>query len=622
MDELDILIDTTASSTGLEEATPEQRLYDYTNQRETGDASNLYWGNVSRQLTEAQLKEQFNAQDNGQLREAFGSFDNYMAYMNERQDLIDAGELDATWWDTGVALIDPETIPKELAMDDKALEQYIIDRGVELATEAYNAQSDVLNALYSKYTGVPTGTWYNSDGDKFEWNGTSFVKTAKVSDHNWGSFIGEAIKEFITTGASLAAGNAAIGFLTSGMTGLGSVGAMIDRMETGGDIFGAITGLISASGGSTGDAGEEARRWLDEFGKPLITNLVDSQGGPKKDPIGIDNEDGTSTYDYMRLPSLYELVRDAKGYPTVVRNTETGEEYGIEWSPYGGRVILPNPVDDDGGGGGAEDDGSAGGNISNSTGEDITTGGQEVDGDGSQVGAEYSWKYLGDGCFIQVDENGQEVSGTKVCDPDYIEEDYSGYKVGDLYGRGTDKPFGTPEGDEGATTYPEAGTELTRDCVGDDEYVVIADGKGGSTTEVIAGGCTKKQDTSAGVNVTGVLGSGETGDGTDDGTTDGDGTKGTGEEGAGEDGVGDDGTGKGDDGEGKGEDGEGDDGDAPSASGMLASGYKPSPVLGLSYDVPEPLPIEQALMQDWAASLKPLEDRLQRSSGIFSDYIG
>ena len=37
---------------------------------------------------------------------AFGSFDNYMAYMDERQDLIDAGELKSSWWASQDTVID------------------------------------------------------------------------------------------------------------------------------------------------------------------------------------------------------------------------------------------------------------------------------------------------------------------------------------------------------------------------------------------------------------------------------------------------------------------------------------------------------------------------------------
>ena len=216
-DELDILADTTNEDTGLEDTTQSgDRLYDYTNQRETGERHNLYWNNYSRQLTEDELRAEFNSQDNGQLKKVFGSFDNYLAYMNERQDLIDSGELKADWWDTGVALIDPTSLGREGGMDDRKLENTIIHSGADKAKEAYDAQSDLLNSLYEKYTGN-SGPHYNSDGDKFEWNGTSFVKTMKVDDHNTGpialaiagAIIAQPMAAGITAGLGVSGGVAA-----------------------------------------------------------------------------------------------------------------------------------------------------------------------------------------------------------------------------------------------------------------------------------------------------------------------------------------------------------------------------------------------------------------------------
>ncbi len=93
---------------------------------------------------------------------------------------------------------------------------------------------------------------------------------------------------------------------------------------------------------------------------------------------------------------------------------------------------------------------TGGGEIVNNTGEPVTTGGSEVVGTGeTPVGSEYRWKYIGDGCFVQIDESGNEIPGTKVCDPDYVEEDYEYYEVGGIFGRGDDPPFGEPTGGDG-----------------------------------------------------------------------------------------------------------------------------------------------------------------------------
>jgi len=223
------------------------RIYDYTNQRETGDASNLYWGNFSKQLTESQLRSEFNASDNGQLRAAFGSFDNYLAYMNERQDLIDAGQLKADWWDTGVALIDPTTLGREAGMDDKALENTIIQAGAAEGEKGYSAQAGQMYTLYQKYTGN-SGPWYNKDGDKFEWNGSSFVKTAKVDDHNWGP----AIRGLVLAGVTIGAANQLVG-LINGLTATQSqmaINALSSAVTSGGDPKAIVGSVLGQLGGN------------------------------------------------------------------------------------------------------------------------------------------------------------------------------------------------------------------------------------------------------------------------------------------------------------------------------------------------------------------------------------
>ena len=293
-EELDIFTDTTASATGLEANEPDQRLYDYTQQRETGDASNLYWGNVSTQLTMAELKEQFNAKDNGQLRKAFGSFDNYMAYMNERQDLIDAGELKADWWDTEQALIDVSSLDREAGMDDRKFEESIRDRAVELATQAYEQQSPVLNALFEKYTGTEGGVWRNTDGDKFEWNGTSFVKTKKIDDSlNVNTLILSlaaagmaaavaaplASKIGASMSASLGLGEKATTALITGLqNGLTSAGSTLIQGKdlTGTVLADSIWGALSPSVISTLDITPDTfvSAFVDSIGSDVVTNFV------------------------------------------------------------------------------------------------------------------------------------------------------------------------------------------------------------------------------------------------------------------------------------------------------------------------------------------------------------
>ena len=67
---------------------------------EMGDANPdaLYNRSESTQLTQAELKEYFDADSSGMLQRAFGNFNNYLAYMTEREQLIQAGDYDVGDW--------------------------------------------------------------------------------------------------------------------------------------------------------------------------------------------------------------------------------------------------------------------------------------------------------------------------------------------------------------------------------------------------------------------------------------------------------------------------------------------------------------------------------------------
>ena len=112
------------------------------------------------EATVEDLESYFNADKSNRLRESFGTFDNYLSYMNERQDLIDSGQLKPDWWDTGKALVDVEALGREGGMDDKALEQNIVAEGARQGAIGYSEQADLQNSWYQKYTGE-AGPHYN-----------------------------------------------------------------------------------------------------------------------------------------------------------------------------------------------------------------------------------------------------------------------------------------------------------------------------------------------------------------------------------------------------------------------------------------------------------------------------
>lgn len=158
---------------------------------ERGDANPnaLYARSDSTQITEAELREYFNAEGSQMLKQAFGDFDNYLAYMTEREQLIQSGDYDVGNWDEYTGSLTEDEL---MILEGEDLTQYGDDAQAdytELYGERMQEQSSAYDrwvnseenqALLAKY-GVD-GTMYNSDGDTFKWNGSAYVKTNKIDD--------------------------------------------------------------------------------------------------------------------------------------------------------------------------------------------------------------------------------------------------------------------------------------------------------------------------------------------------------------------------------------------------------------------------------------------------------
>jgi hypothetical protein len=164
------------------------------------------------------------------LKQAFGDFDNYLAYMTEREQLIQSGDYDVGNWDeyTGsltedeLMILEGEDITQ---YGDDAQSDYteLYGERMQEQSSAYDrwVNSEANQALLSKY-GVD-GTMYNSDGDTFKWNGSAYVKTNKIDDS-------VNIGEIATLGMAIAlsaVGTPAIAsFLTPTGAAAGSAAAM------------------------------------------------------------------------------------------------------------------------------------------------------------------------------------------------------------------------------------------------------------------------------------------------------------------------------------------------------------------------------------------------------------
>ena len=108
------------------------------------------------------------------LRQAFGDFVNYLAYMTERGQLIQSGDYDVGNWNEATGSLTEDEL---MILEGEDLTQYS-DSDQDAYTEAYGERmqeqsaaydnwvnSEANQALLAKY-GV-TSTIYNNDGDKY-----------------------------------------------------------------------------------------------------------------------------------------------------------------------------------------------------------------------------------------------------------------------------------------------------------------------------------------------------------------------------------------------------------------------------------------------------------------------
>jgi hypothetical protein len=248
--------------------------YHYITQRTTGDSQGLYggitregedYGNEIQFLDKAGLEAAFNAENNDELRAQFGDFNNYLNYMDERQALINSGAVDPNWmkgqgregnvYNPSLGLTDEERTQQMFSgyfaedkpdfsnMSEAELVAYAQQNPIDLMGRDRSWQPDVkgqyneymsnpeIAALNEKY-GLNT-TMSNKEGDQYEWNGTSYVKTykePKPSEFGMGLKIVGGVAAGILTGGAASAALGAGGFGGAVASSLGlapsTVGAM------------------------------------------------------------------------------------------------------------------------------------------------------------------------------------------------------------------------------------------------------------------------------------------------------------------------------------------------------------------------------------------------------------
>jgi hypothetical protein len=160
---------------------------------ETGRGSQDYLygqeGEVE-QLTTDQLKDYFEGDNVNRLQEQFGTFDNYLSYMTEREQLLQSGDLTVGNWSEADAGFteDQEMILEgdaDLTIDASDPTQNLQNirrqqTGAQSGAYQNWLNSDANQQLLQKY-GVGTDI-YSDSGDRFRWNGTAYVKVEDASE--------------------------------------------------------------------------------------------------------------------------------------------------------------------------------------------------------------------------------------------------------------------------------------------------------------------------------------------------------------------------------------------------------------------------------------------------------
>jgi hypothetical protein len=195
-------------------------------------------------MTEQDLRQEF--KDSGQLQDQFGSFENYMGYINDSQEWVQS----ADWMlsNPDYKFNDPESLflqGEDLAYgpgEREKIQNKIISDRLNARQSDYNQWMNEGADILQKW-GIQD-TIYNDDGDQFKWTGSGYQKTIKVDDH---AGLGDYVKgALIGVSASLLTGGALGGPLASAFQGAGMSSAAAAAASK------AIT-TIASQAISTGD---------------------------------------------------------------------------------------------------------------------------------------------------------------------------------------------------------------------------------------------------------------------------------------------------------------------------------------------------------------------------------
>ena len=219
------------------------------------------------EVTEDDLRKYFNDPKKvNRLPEVFGTFDNYLAYMTEREQLIQSGDYDTGNWSESLEgvtteqqlILAGEDIYRDVTTGQDAGTAKRFKRDAQEDAYGRWLTSDVNQALMQKYGVSPVV--YSETGDRFQWNGSAYTKTKDEDHPGFAEYAKMAIIMYMSAGIASGVGAAFAG------TGAGAAGA--------GAASAGAAGAAGATATATGTAAALGTKISSAVLSNAITQLV------------------------------------------------------------------------------------------------------------------------------------------------------------------------------------------------------------------------------------------------------------------------------------------------------------------------------------------------------------
>ena len=239
--------------------------------------NNIWWWDGS----EESARQAYNGHP--KMAEAFGSFENYLEYLNAYSDML------ASTRDSAAELL--ENSPEyQAVVDAGGLLQYAGQiaasgeefQGVSYLTDIQNLWKEQSDALLEQYApGFSFETFQESDGDRWSWNGSQWVRYEQGSDSGWDVF------SDLLSAAGFAFIGGGLGSALGGAIGAGGAGGGLEAAlptfgagggSTIGGSIGAGAGLFAPTSGSGAGPGVPTGSYGIDDPSQFTQMLVDTFG--------------------------------------------------------------------------------------------------------------------------------------------------------------------------------------------------------------------------------------------------------------------------------------------------------------------------------------------------------